>query len=62
MASSNGHTAGKTITWDRPMLNRFKMAINKAKGMKGDTFTFDGHEFVIGYAEYLAAYLDERLK
>ena len=44
------------------MLNRFKMAINKAKGMKGDTFTFDGHEFVIGYAEYLAAYLDERLK
>ena len=46
------------ITWTRPMLERFKKALAKANGKN---FTFDGHEFVSGYAKYLIDYLEEKL-
>ena len=45
------------------MLERFKVAYAEAKvgripSMDGDSFTFDGHEFVVNYAKYLIEYLD----
>lgn len=62
MSTSNSHTTGKTITWDRPMLKRFKDALSDALGQSSTTFVFDGHEFVISYAKYLIEYLESRLK
>jgi hypothetical protein len=50
-----------TITWDRPMLERFRKAYAKAAASKDDVFTFDGHDFVLGYAKSLIEYLDGRL-
>jgi hypothetical protein len=47
-----------TISWTRPMLTRFKAAY---KAATTDTFTFDGHEFVRGYAKYLIEYLEGNL-
>ena len=43
------------------MLERFKVAHQAALSMKADTFVFDGHEFVVGYARYLIEYLNEIL-
>lgn len=51
-----------TITWNRPMLARFKKAYNKAVEDKVETFVFDGHEFVPAYAKYLIEYLTGQLK
>jgi hypothetical protein len=56
----------QTITWDRPKLERFKSAFAKSTGGKMDVFTFDGVDFVKGYAKYYyrqkkIAYLEERL-
>ena len=52
------------IAWDRPMLKRFKTAYKAAcetPGDASDVFTFEGHEFVIGYAKYLIEYLEGQL-
>jgi hypothetical protein len=46
------------ITWTRPMLERFKTAYDAATG---DTFVFDGNEFVVAYARYLIEYLEAKL-
>jgi len=50
-----------TISWDRAKLERFKQAYKKAVDARSDTFTFDGHDFVVGYAKYLIEYLEGRL-
>ena len=47
-----------TINWTRLKLEAFMRALRAAEG---DTFTFEGHEFYVPYARYLAQYLDERL-
>lgn len=52
------------ITWDRPKLERFKRALAAHFDQGGDresTFTFEGHEFVAGYAYYLIEYLSREL-
>ena len=36
------------------------MQTNSTNGAgRFDTFTFEGHEFVVGYAQYLLQYLDK---
>ncbi len=49
------------IRWTRPMLERLKVAHQAAVSTNADTFVFDGHEFVVGYARYLIEYLNEVL-
>lgn len=49
------------INWTRPKLERFKTAFEAALKQKGDTFSFDGNEFVKGYAKYLIEYLESVL-
>jgi len=48
------------ISWTAPMLARFKRAYSKALNAKAGSFTFDGNEFVVGYAKYLIEYLEGR--
>jgi hypothetical protein len=56
------------ITWTRPKLERFKQAYQSAKatgeviGHDPETFTFEGNEFVPGYAKYLIEYLELQFK
>lgn len=54
------HMDSASVKWDRPMLARFKrtytQVVNHPK--KPDTFTFEGHEYVVGYAKYLIQYLE----
>jgi hypothetical protein len=53
------------ISWTRPMLERFKIAYQKAKMATGPdgngVFKFDGSDFVLGYAKYLIEYLEDKL-
>lgn len=44
------------------MLNRFKIAYEKAGKEKLDQFVFDGNTYVVGYAKYLIQYLESQLK
>ena len=46
------------LLWTRPMLERFKVAHRAAVNTQAETFIFDGHEFVVGYAKYLIEYLN----
>ncbi|NQY92278.1 MAG: hypothetical protein HRT46_11580 [Deltaproteobacteria bacterium] len=50
-----------TISWDRPMLERFKVAHAKAPGDADSEFTFEGNTFVKGYAKYLIEFLEPEL-
>lgn len=43
------------------MLERFKTAYEAALKEEGDTFRFDGHEFLKDYAKYLIEYLESVL-
>ena len=45
------------ITWDRPMLRRFKKACMRAAGRSSPTFEFEGNIFNKVYATYLLQYL-----
>lgn len=49
------------LAWTRPMLTRFRTAYQAARATQADTFEFEGHAFVVGYAKYLIEYLDARL-
>ena len=51
----------KMITWDRPMLNRFKLAYQSAKLQKLRQFDFEGNSYLIDYAKYLIEYLNETI-
>lgn len=53
--------ADKKITWTPEMRDRFRVAYKAAVKAGVETFTFDGNEFVVGYAKYLLEYLDSRL-
>lgn len=50
----------KMITWTPAMAKRLKTAYAEAckTKTKDETFMFDGHEFVLGYAKYLIEYLE----
>lgn len=55
-------TLGNTfVTFDRELLEEFKISYNKALKQSQDTFVFYDNEFVIGYAKYLIEYLDPLL-
>jgi len=49
------------ITFDRAMLRRLQRAYAKAVEDNVEQFTFEGNEYVIGYAKYLIEYLAARL-
>ncbi len=51
-------TNNPTITWNRPKLERFQRAYQRAVKAQTGTFTFDGYEFVLDYAKYLIQYLE----
>lgn len=48
------------VGFDRNDLARLQLAVAKAKLEGADQFTFDGHEYLIRYAEYLIEYLNQR--
>jgi len=49
------------ITWDKAKLARFKLAYAEHKGDSANVFSFEGHQFVVGYAKYLIEYLESVL-
>jgi len=52
------------ITWDREKYSRLYTDVQHAieQGMTRDhVITFDGHKLVLGYANYLLEYLEDRL-
>jgi hypothetical protein len=50
----------KSVEWTLPMLRRFKKSYRAAVTSGADTFIFDKHEFVVGYAAYLIQYLEQQ--
>lgn len=50
-----------SIVWDRPKLERLKLALAKSTGDEHAAFTFEGNEFIKGYASYLIEYLENKL-
>ncbi len=50
-----------TITWDRALLEKLRIAYTRAVTAGHDEFTFQDHVIVVGYAKYLIEYLDTRL-
>lgn len=52
---------GDTLAWTREMLNRFIPAYARAVAEGFDTFPFEGHTFLVSYAEYLIEFLDGAL-
>lgn len=55
----------RTIGWNRAKLTRFRKAYHEAASnmetRRSDVFTFDGYEYVVGYAFYLIEYLNGAL-
>lgn len=51
-----------TIVWTKPKLKAFTKVYARAVADGKETFTFEGYEFVVKYAEYLIEYLTPRLK
>lgn len=49
------------IDFDAAKLKRLIVAHKNAVAAGDDTFVFDGHELVCGYAKYLIEYLEQRL-
>jgi HEPN domain-containing protein len=57
------YTGGSSfITWTPDKFRRLKKAYENAVKRQQDTFTFEGHEFVQGYAKYLIEYLDAQFQ
>jgi hypothetical protein len=60
----------KYISFDRPMLRRFKAAYEKAckkcqdEGVSPseEVFMFEENEFLVSYAKYLIQYLETKFK
>ena len=46
------------ITFDRPRLERLKVAYREAIKAHKDSFWFDEREYLIAYAQYLIEYLE----
>ena len=54
-----------TISWDRPMLNRFSSKVERLLKQgceRNETFVFEGNPLVIADAVYLMESLEERIK
>ena len=51
----------KEITFDKELLEEFKIAYNKALEETQPIFVFYDNEFVVGYAKYLIQYLEPLL-
>ena len=49
------------ISFDVPKYKKLHKAYRRAKNAGEDTFVFEGHEIVVGYAKYLLEYLETRL-
>ena len=50
-----------TIIWDRTKRDEFAAAYKTAVDLELEQFTFDGHQFVTGYAKYLLQYLNQQM-
>lgn len=50
------------VAFDRETLARFKVAYQNAAATQADdgVFTFDGHEYIVGYARYVIEALEKR--
>jgi len=59
-ATSSEHVT-ISITFDRPKLERLKKAYAKVKS-DDIIFTFDGRDYLGGYAKYVIAYLETQLR
>ena len=62
MPDSNGHAAGKTVSWTKSKVKNFRTIIAHAEASKLETFTFDGNEYDLKYAKYLLEYLGDHFK
>lgn len=51
-----------TMTFDLARLERFRQARNEARSADQDSFEFDGHPFLVRYADYLIEYLDDNIR
>lgn len=47
------------VNFDKPTFKRFKETYQKAIDSKKDTFTFENHEYLVGYAKYVIEYIIE---
>ena len=54
--------ANQTMTFDLARLERFRQARNEAQAADQDSFEFDGHPFLVRYADYLIEYLDDNIR
>ena len=54
--------ANQTMTFDLARLERFRQARNEAQAANQDSFEFDGHPFLVRYADYLIEYLDDNIR
>ena len=54
--------ANPTMTFDPARLERFRRARNEARAADQDSFKFDGHPFLVRYADYLIEYLDDNIR
>ena len=54
--------ANPTMTFDPARLERFRQARNEAQAADQDSFEFDGHPFLVRYADYLIEYLDDNIR
>jgi predicted GTPase len=52
----------RMTTFDRPMVDRLRIAYETAKKEKADSFIFEGNEYLTDYARYLLEYLDRKFK
>ena len=62
MSTTNGHAAGKTVSWTKSKVKNFRTIIAHAEESKLETFTFDGNEYDLKYAKYLLEYLEDHFK
>jgi hypothetical protein len=51
-----------TITWTREKRDKFRQLYNKAANRGEDSFVFERHVIVTGYAKYLLQYLDTKFE
>ena len=52
----------QTMTFDLARLERFRQALIEAHAAEQDSFEFDGHPFLVKYADYLIEYLDDNIR
>jgi hypothetical protein len=50
------------VHFDREKLGRLKDATKRAVAAGRDSFMFEGNQYLVSYAKYLAEYLDTQLR